>query len=154
MNEVTVEYMDGFLRGISTGCHGCDYIPFYGATEFSHSEDSIKDSLKLHFGIKNSAVRYPREFPKISNYVSIGAKDWKTKLDYLLTNWVDSKSKYDAEFIETYKDDLLEQVTEIAGSSPQCFYANVAHEWFEMGNEIIGFSGEGKAFYIHFSFSD
>jgi hypothetical protein len=71
-----------------------------------------------------------------------------------LANWVDSKSKYNEEFIEIYKDDLLEQITETVGSSPECFYANVEHENFEMGNEILGFVGEGKAFYLHFSFSD
>jgi hypothetical protein len=154
MDEISVDYIDGFLRGISTGCHACDYVPFYGATEFSHLEQSIKDSLKVHLGIQTPAVRYPREFPLISNYVSIEPNEWKSKLNSVLANWVDSKSKYNEEFIEIYKDDLLEQINETVGSSPECFYANVEHENFEMGNEILGFVGEGKAFYLHFSFSD
>ncbi len=154
MNEITIDYIDGFMRAVSCGCHGCDYVPFYGVDSFEHTADTIKNSLENHFGLKSTPKWNSPNWPRIENYTLIEADNWKTKLNELLEKWVHSKSKFDSEFIESYKDDLFDQIFEVVGSSPDCFYANIEHEDFEYDNETIGFVGKGNAFYMHFSFSD
>jgi len=154
MDQVTVDFTDGFMRGISCGCSGCDFVPLYGATEFTHSEETIRGSLNKHFSVISATAHNARKWLRINNFTLLEADEWKEKLESILVRWVDTKSKYDNDFIESYKDDLLDQIHELVGPSPQCFYANIEHESFDYDNETIGFTNDDKAFYLHFSFSD
>lgn len=153
MSTTDVVYIDGFLRALECGCHGCNYVPFYGAESFVHTGESIIDSLKQHLGKQTPIMRRPRGWADINNFSYID-KNWKEKLADILSNWIDSKSKFDNGFKETYKDDLLEIIEEIVGKDPVVFTTNIEHEKFELCNETIGFIGNDMAFYMHFSFSD
>lgn len=150
----------GFLRCLSDGCHGTDYVPFYGAESFSHSEDSILNSLKNHFGIAQFSLKHHR---KLNNLRQYQENEWEKYLESLLKKWVDNKyfsgrlNELEGKFFnfrEVYKEDLIEQILLLAGPDFETFSAHLQHEDYEYDCEIFGFVGKQNAFYLHFSFSD
>lgn len=153
MCVITVSFIDGFLRAVSCGCHGCDYVPYYGASEFDHTEQTIEESLIKHF---DDISRDPQreKFLKIENLQVSRNGDWSDSFNRLLEKWICSKSSFETELIEQYKDDLSEQIEIVMGKIQYWFYANIQHQEFEYGNDTIGFVGSEKSFYIHFSHSD
>lgn len=98
MNEVTVDYIDGFL---SCGCDGLDYVTFYGATRFENTEEGIKASLKQHLGMSQLHAWRAPNCPRIDNFEIIDNSGWKQKLDQLLEKWIHQKSNFDSDFIES-----------------------------------------------------
>jgi len=159
MNEISVDYVDGFLRCLSDGCHGTDYVPYYGAKSFANDSKNILESLKKHFGIVQFSTKHHR---KLDDFKLLKESEWKKQLESLLKKWVDEKylegellkMKKWRSFLKTHKDDLLEQIYLLAGSDFVSFSARLEHEEYEYDCQIIGFVGENNAFFLHFSFSD
>ena len=159
-DNINVDYLNGYLRCLSETCAGCNFVPLYGAISFPINDTDTLSSLKLFLDIRKYSANHHRE---ISNYCILGKNDCRAKLDALLETWVDQKafqlnSKQRPagvrDFIRTCRSDIIEQIEIISGSDPECFYANLQHDAFEYDCEIIGFVGNGNAFFIHFSFSD
>jgi len=112
--------------------------------------DSFEQYLEEHSHPK----RHPKESWEIENIRLLSGNIWKKELGILLTKWIDLKSGYTADYLESYKDSLFEFLEILVGRSPDAFYANVNHRLFGYECEILGFSNNGKAFYLEFSFFD
>lgn len=135
-DSINVDYLNGFLRCLSNSCHGCNYVPFYGALSFAVDEGDALESLKQFLGIRKYSVRHHRE---IKNYRFLDNKTSRIRIEELLKKWIDDKlfegrfiqdSAEIKDFIEAYKDDLFEQIEIIAGKNTKCFYANLEHDAF------------------------
>jgi len=158
MNEISVDFIDGFINGLSESCHGADYVPFYGAESFELDEDkNIPNSLRKHLGV--SVGNYSR----VDNYSFLKNKNWKEVLNKLLVKWIDKKYLngkavklgYDFEsFSEGYKDSIETQIEDLVGSSPDCFTVELGHEKYGTETEAIGFVEKDISFYIYFGWSD
>ena len=153
MENEGVTYINGFLRALSCGCHDCDYVPFYDAESFEFSENSFTKSLEHHFYAKEPVRLRRQSKPSVSNFQLV-KDEWKAVLSKLLIKWIDSKLSMNQVFADLYKDDLFELIEDVVGKEPLCFIANIEHDTMELCNDTFGFAGEGKAFYLQFSFSD
>lgn len=135
-------------------------MPLYGALSFPISDAGTLESLKRFLDIRKYSLKHHRE---INNYRILNGDESRDKLDALINNWIDKKLFQEnshqrlvglRDFIRTYKGEIIEQIEIIAGSNPECFYADLEHDAFEYDCKIIGFVGNENAFFIHFSFSD
>ena len=157
MEELTIDFINGFLDALSLGCSNVDYVPIYGAEQFSVINDDIRDSLKKHLN---------RDYSKrgdISNYHEIPNDKWKETLKEYIEKWVDKKYFHGQahkleELFENYKENYNEELEEFVflfvGKNPKCFRVNIEHGDYGYDCEAIGFFGNEKAFYYYFSFSD
>ena len=157
MEEMTIDFLDGYLDAISEGCGGTDYVPIYGVESFSMESDEIRDSLKKHLN---------KDFSKrgdVSNYQDIPTSQWKEKLKHFLEKWIDQRyfegqgSKLGEvfnDFMAIYKESIEEYIIYLVGKHPKCFTASISHEKYGYDCEAIGFIEKDKAFFLYFGWSD
>ena len=146
--KANIDFINGYLFSLSNFCHGCNYVPFYGAEEVTLIDSNVKNSLVRLLG-KSGFYN----FKEIEQSI----------LPQLLNKWFGSKFLEGEplakgislfELIKHHNDDLLEFVEDIVSSSYKMYSFNIEHKDYEMETEALCFFGSNTCFFIYFGWSD
>ncbi|MCK5854224.1 MAG: hypothetical protein KAG56_03315 [Sulfurovaceae bacterium] len=146
--KADISFINGYLFSMSNFCHGCDYVPFYGAEEVMIVDNAVKASLVNLLGEGGF-----NNFKKIK----------KSILPSLLNKWLGEKflegealkNGISLRFLlRRHNDYLLEFIEDIVSSTSVLYSFNIKHKNYEMETEALCFHGNNKCIFIYFGWSD
>lgn len=152
IDRANIEFIDGYLTSISHLCHGCNFVPVYGAMEVDILSENILDSLNFHFQ-SNEVISDFSETPEKS----------KTVILHLLNKWVaervfegDVKKKnistrFPLHQLQSY---LLEFIEDIVSKDYKLFKFKIEHDDFGCETEALCFYGNKICVFIYFGWWD
>lgn len=148
----SVEFIDGYLNALANFCHGCDYVPVYGANEVSLLEGNLRRSIDEH--LKDEA--------KLFDFKPLSGSKKKFRSNYL-TKWVEEKLLEGQivkkrittrSLFQQHLSDLIELIDDIVSSNAELYSFKLAGEDFGNETEALCFKGNGKCFYVYFGWWD
>jgi len=146
--KADISFIKGYLFSMSNFCHGCDYVPFYGAEEVSIVNNDVKASLVNLLG--NSGFYNFNDIEQ--SILPILIKKWLG--EKLLEGEALKKGISLRWLLRKHSDDLLECIEDIVSSSYELYSFNIEHKDYEMETEALCFHGNNKCIFIYFGWSD
>lgn len=168
--KIAVANINGYLQGLSSLCHGLNYVPIYKAIICPKITNDIYQNIQLAILAKYSQYRYSRErlrdACKCGELIAID--DWKNSLDNTVEKWIVKRlfdGKYnvnDERYIisgqNKIKHDLVRLIEKAFDNS------DIQVSKFQIGqgsdyiwgfdNESYAFSSENKLFVITLGWAD
>ena len=152
IDKANIDFVDGYLAGIANFCHGCDYVPLYGAFQIENESDSLTDDLDKYLKNKCSVSK-----------LTLVKDDAKTIVSYLLNKWVEERI-----FEGTLKDKristrwqmrqhreyIVEFIEDIVSTEYKLYKFQIENDDYGMETEAVCFNGTNKSVIIHFGWWD
>lgn len=145
---VTIEFIDGYLTAMSSFCHGCNFVPFYGAEEIVLKNNDVKMSLTAKLG--NEGYSNFQRLEQSSLLVLLGK--WVGKR--LFEGEAASKGIPLYDTLMSHNIDLLEYAEDLVSKKHEMYSFNISHRDYEMDTEALCFHGNDNCLFFYFGWSD
>jgi hypothetical protein len=154
--EIAVARIDGFLGGLSTLCHGMNYVPIYQAMVCPQSANEIAVNIQSQILVRSSDYGF-YDGTECSDFQLI--EHWQTALEDSLDKWI-FKPLFDAN-LSSRKNTIAQLVRLICEAmepeQPEVWKFQIGagcHYHWGFDNESYAFKSKDKLFIMFFGWAD